>query len=88
MPSRDSGEWARGRAARLADVAGIRNPVGMTVGLYCPVDGERRARTEQVEIIGVMRNERVATPGAPHPPIVVCTASAGAAGGGEADCAE
>jgi predicted permease len=57
-------------AARLADVAGIRNPVGMTVGLYCPVYGERRARTEQVEIIGVMRNERVAAPGAPQPPIV------------------
>ncbi len=57
-------------AARLADAAGIRNPVGMTVGLYCPVYGERRTTTEQVEIVGVIRNERVAAPGAPHPPIV------------------
>jgi putative ABC transport system permease protein len=57
-------------AARLADVAGIRNPVGLTVGLYCPVYGEKGSTTEQVEIVGVIRNERVAAPGLPHPPIV------------------
>jgi predicted permease len=57
-------------AARLADVAGIHNPVGLKVGLYCPVYGEKRSTTEQVEIVGVIRNERVAAPGSPHPPIV------------------
>lgn len=57
-------------AARLADVANVKNPVGLTVGLYCPVYGEKRSTTEQVEIVGVIRNERVAAPGVPHPPIV------------------
>jgi hypothetical protein len=57
-------------AARLADVAGIDNPVGLSVALYCPVYGEKRSTTEQVEIVGVIRNERVAAPGLPHPPIV------------------
>ncbi|MBL8214184.1 MAG: ABC transporter permease [Bryobacterales bacterium] len=57
-------------AARLADIAGIRNPVGLRVGLYCPVYGDKRSATEQVEIVGVIRNERVAAPGVPHPPIV------------------
>jgi putative ABC transport system permease protein len=57
-------------AARLADIAGIGNPVGLTVGLYCPVYGEKRSTTEQVEIVGVIRNERVAAPGLPHPPVV------------------
>jgi putative ABC transport system permease protein len=57
-------------AARLADVAGIRNPVGLSVGLYCPVYGDKRSTTEQVEIAGVIRNERVAAPGVPHPSVV------------------
>lgn len=57
-------------AARLAEVAGVRDPVGLTVGLYCPVYGDKRATTEQVEIVGVIRNERVAAPGAPHPAVV------------------
>lgn len=57
-------------AARLADVAGIRNAVGLRVGLYCPVYGDKRTTTEQVEIVGVIRNERVAAAGIPHPPIV------------------
>lgn len=57
-------------AARLADVAGIGNAVGLRVGLYCPVYGDKRSTTEQVEIVGVIRNERVAAPGVPHPPIV------------------
>jgi putative ABC transport system permease protein len=57
-------------AARLADAAGIRNPVGLTVGLYCPVYGDKRSTTEQVELVGVIRNERVASPGVPHPSVV------------------
>lgn len=57
-------------AARLADVAGIGNPVGLSVRLYCPVYGEKRSTTEQVEIVGVIRNERVSAPGLPHPPVV------------------
>ena len=31
-------------AARLADVAGIDNPVGLTVGLYCPCTAKSARR--------------------------------------------
>jgi predicted lysophospholipase L1 biosynthesis ABC-type transport system permease subunit len=56
-------------AKRLADVAGMKNPVGQTVGLYCPMYIKKGAPTEQVEIVGVIRSERVAGPGTPDPPV-------------------
>jgi predicted permease len=57
-------------AARLAAVAGLRNPVGRTVRVSCPGYVEKRVFMPEVEIAGVIRSERVSTPGAPDPPVV------------------
>jgi len=57
-------------AARLADVAGYRNPVGKKVRVSCPGYVEKRVFLPEMEIAGVIRSERVASPGYPDPPVV------------------
>ena len=56
-------------AARLADVAGMTNPVGRTVRLSTPRYGQAAGEWTQVEIAGVIRSERVAALGRPDPPV-------------------
>ncbi len=55
---------------RLADVAGLKNPIGQIVRLYCPRYTARGTDTEEVEIVGMIRGERVAGPGVPDPAVV------------------
>ena len=57
-------------AARLADAAGLKDPVGKTVRVSCPGYVDTELFMPQVEIAGVIRNERVASPGYPDPPVV------------------
>jgi len=57
-------------AARLAETAGIANPVGRTVSVTTPLYLEKRPFVPTVEIVGVIRNERVSWPGDPDPPVV------------------
>jgi len=57
-------------ARRLADTAGLKNPVGRIVRLYCPRYVARGTDTEEVEIAGIIRSERVAAPGLPDPAVV------------------
>jgi predicted permease len=55
---------------RLADVAGLHNPIGRIVRINCPHYSIRAGATEEVEIIGMIRSERVAEPGVPDPAVV------------------
>ncbi len=57
-------------AARLADAAGMTDPVGKTVRVSCPGYIEQRVFLPEVEIAGIIRSERVAGPGYPDPPVV------------------
>jgi putative ABC transport system permease protein len=57
-------------AARLADVAGMKDPIGKTVRLTTPGYIEKEANMPEVEIVGMIRSERVAWPGAPDPAVV------------------
>jgi predicted permease len=57
-------------ARRLADAAGIAQPVGRVVRLHCPRYITRGSTAEEVEIAGVIRSERVAGPGSPDPAVV------------------
>ena len=57
-------------ASRLADVAGIQDPVSKTVRVSCPGYVEKKEFMPEVEIAGVIRSERVASPGYPDPPVV------------------
>ena len=57
-------------AGRLADGAGMKDPVGKTVLLSCPGYVEKRVFIPEVRIVGVIRSERVGWPGAPDPPVV------------------
>lgn len=57
-------------AKRLAEVAGMKNPVGQVVRLFCPRYIARGTDTEEVEIVGMIRSERVGDPGAPDPAVV------------------
>lgn len=57
-------------AGRLAEVAGMKNPVGRSMGLYCPRYIAKGTVTEDVEVAGVIRSERVAGPGSPDPAVV------------------
>ncbi len=57
-------------AARLADAAGMKDPVGKTVRVSCPGYIKARVFLPEVEIAGVIRSERVAWPGSPDPPVV------------------
>jgi putative ABC transport system permease protein len=56
-------------AARLANVAGVKEPVGHRVRLSCPYYVEKEALMADVEIVGVIRSERAAPPGRPDPPV-------------------
>lgn len=57
-------------AARLAEVAGIKDPVGKVVQVSTPLYLEKKPFIPPVEIVGVIRNERVSWPGDPDPPVV------------------
>jgi putative ABC transport system permease protein len=57
-------------AARLAEIAGMKDPVGKTVRVSCPGYMERRVFLPEIQIAGVIRNERVASPGFPDPPVI------------------
>jgi predicted permease len=57
-------------AKRLADVAGIQEPIGAVVRLTgSDYSGQTETRTD-VQIVGVIRNERTTSPGAAEPPVV------------------
>jgi putative ABC transport system permease protein len=57
-------------AARLAEVAGMKDPVGKVVRVSYPTYIEKKEFIPEVEIAGVIRSERVASPGDPDPPVV------------------
>jgi len=57
-------------AARLADAAGMQDPLGQTVRLTYPGYVEKRVFMPEVQIVGVIRSERVASPGSPDPAVV------------------
>ncbi|MEO8661582.1 MAG: ABC transporter permease [Bryobacteraceae bacterium] len=57
-------------AARLADVAHIKDPVGRTVRVSVPGYTEGTSSMPEVEIAGIIRSERVSSPGSPDPPVV------------------
>jgi putative ABC transport system permease protein len=57
-------------AARLADVAGLSKPLGKMVRLTSSEYGEGQLRMLNVQIAGIIRNERTASPGRPDPPVV------------------
>jgi predicted permease len=57
-------------ARRLAEAAGIQEPVGKVVRVSTPLYLERKPFIPPVEIVGVIRNERVSWPGDPDPPVV------------------
>ncbi len=56
--------------ARLADVAGITDPVGQVVRVTAPSYADRKGYITEVEIVGVIRSERVGDPWRPDPPVV------------------
>jgi len=56
-------------ARRLKDVGKVRDPLGLVVRLSCPFYVGRGSTLEEVEIVGVIRSERVASPGAPDPAV-------------------
>mgnify|MGYP003803763273 CR=1 FL=1 len=55
---------------RLADLAGLKNPIGQIVHLHCPRYIAKGTTKQEVEIIGMIRSERVADPGVPDPAVV------------------
>ena len=57
-------------AARLAEVARWKEPVGKTVRVSCPGYADKSSLIPEVEIAGVIRSERVSSPGYPDPPVV------------------
>jgi predicted permease len=57
-------------AMRLAEIAGIKNPVGKVVRVSTPLYREKTPFLPPCEIVGVIRNERVSSPGDPDPPVV------------------
>ncbi len=57
-------------AKRLADVAGIKNPVGKVVRLTSGDYLGQLPQISEVQVIGVIRSERTASPGLPDPPVV------------------
>ena len=56
-------------AARLAD-GGMKDSLGRTVRVSFPGYADKREFIPEVRIVGVIRSERVAGPGAPDPPVV------------------
>lgn len=57
-------------AARLADVAHIQNPVGQSVRLTSEDYTQTQTLFVNVQIVGVIRNERTTPPGLAEPPMV------------------
>lgn len=57
-------------AARLASLTGVKSAVGMMVRVSCPGYVKTELFMPEVQIAGVIRNERVSSPGAPAPPVV------------------
>lgn len=57
-------------AERLAEMAGIKDPVGKVVRVSTPLYREKAPFIPMCEIVGVIRNERVSSPGDPDPPVV------------------
>ncbi len=57
-------------AERLAAVAHISDPVGKVVRVSTPGYVEKREFIPEVRIVGVIRSERVSSPGTPDPPVV------------------
>jgi putative ABC transport system permease protein len=57
-------------AARLAEVAGMKDPVGKVVRVSYPAYVEKKEFIPEVEIAGVIRSERVSSPGNADPPVV------------------
>ncbi len=57
-------------AARLADVGHMKDPLGKVVRVSTPGYREKRVFLPEVEIVGLIRSERVASPGQPEPPVV------------------
>jgi putative ABC transport system permease protein len=55
--------------ARLAGAAGMSNPVGQRVRLSIPHYTGKNIGLSHVEIVGVIRSERVNSPGYPDPPV-------------------
>jgi putative ABC transport system permease protein len=56
-------------AARLADLAGIQQPIGRKVRVSVPHFADKGMTWTEMEIVGVIRSERVAGPGRPDPPV-------------------
>ncbi|MGO8736606.1 MAG: ADOP family duplicated permease [Terriglobia bacterium] len=57
-------------ASRLEQVARIKDPVGKAVRVSTPGYREMMEFIPEVEIVGVIRSERVSGPGDPDPPVV------------------
>jgi predicted permease len=57
-------------AGRLADVAGMKDPVGKMVRLSSVDYAEQKPRMLEVQIVGVIRSERTSSPGLPDPAVV------------------
>ena len=57
-------------AARLEQTAGVKDPIGKVVRVTTPLYREKKAFIPTVEIVGVIGNERVSSPGDPDPPVV------------------
>jgi putative ABC transport system permease protein len=57
-------------AARLAEVARVKDPVDQVVRVSTPGYLETRVFIPEVEIVGVIRSERVSSPGDSDPPVV------------------
>ena len=57
-------------AARLAEVAGLTQPVGRVVTVSSADYLAGKAEQRPVEIVGVIRSERVSAPWRPDPPVV------------------
>ncbi|HYO84654.1 MAG TPA: ABC transporter permease [Bryobacteraceae bacterium] len=55
---------------RLKEVPGITDPIGTPVRITAPGYGEKKSETTEMQIVGVIRSERVAPPGVPDPAVV------------------
>jgi predicted permease len=57
-------------AARMSEVAGIRNPIGESAEVTVPQYPRGAANFTPLQVVGVIRNERVTAPGQNNPPVV------------------
>jgi putative ABC transport system permease protein len=57
-------------ARRLASAASVANPVGRTFGIGTPAYLAKGAGPEPTTIVGIVRDERVTSPGGTMPPVV------------------